>query len=388
MRTVDPVSADGVAAVLADASRARERVVIRGAGTKSALALSSDAESDILLSTARLDRVIAHRHGDLTATIEAGAVLGDVNRELERHGQWLPLDPAWSDRATIGGIVATNDSGPRRHRFGAPRDLIIGVEVARADGVRASAGGIVVKNVAGYDLSRLITGSFGCLGVILTATFKLYPRAAQSRTVIVDVPSGAQTRAIVAGLDAGQLTPTAVEVQAPPLRLLIRFESIEASVERQSDQAIRIASAHGGRARVVRDGEEDREWREHAARPWSGSGSVAKVTLLPDDLAPTLDAIQAAAEGCAWEVVGRAGVGVLLLRIDGDTASQTRVVGTLRARVQMGRGSVTLLRSSRELASAVGVWGPMGGAFRVMKAVKAALDPDGLLNPGRGPGGL
>src|SRR5581483_280423 len=105
----------------------------------------------------------------------AGAALDDVNRRLAAHNQWLPLDPPWSARATIGGIVSTNDSGPRRHRYGAPRDLIIGVEFARADGTLAKAGGIVVKNVAGYDLSRLFTGAFGALAVLVSATFKLYP---------------------------------------------------------------------------------------------------------------------------------------------------------------------------------------------------------------------
>ena len=114
---------------------------------------------------------------DLTATVQAGAALGPVNRELGGHGQWIPLDLPWSEHATIGGIVATNESGPRRHRHGAPRDLIIGVGLARTDGHLVKAGGIVVKNVAGYDLARLLTGSFGCLAVIVTATFKLAPLA-------------------------------------------------------------------------------------------------------------------------------------------------------------------------------------------------------------------
>ena len=149
---------------------------------------------DILISTARLNAVVAHRHGDLTATIQAGARLGDVNRALAQHRQWIPLDPPSADSATIGGIVATNDSGPRRHRYGAPRDLIIGVEFARADGRLAKGGGIVVKNVAGYDLPRLLTGSFGSLGVIVTATFKLYPLTAASRTLIVEPSNAVRSR--------------------------------------------------------------------------------------------------------------------------------------------------------------------------------------------------
>ena len=174
------------------ASREKLCVIVRGSGTKLGWG-PAPRQIDILMSTVRLNAVVAHRHGDLTATIQAGAKLGDVNRALAQHRQWIPLDPPSADRATIGGLVATNDSGPRRHRYGAPRDLIIGVEFARADGRLAKGGGIVVKNVAGYDLPRLLTGSFGSLGVIVTATFKLYPLTAASRTLIVEPSNPARS---------------------------------------------------------------------------------------------------------------------------------------------------------------------------------------------------
>ncbi len=157
---VEPASAEAIGSVLEWASREGHCVLVRGSGTKLGWG-AAPRQIDILISTARLNAVVAHRHGDLTATIQAGARLGDVNRALAQHRQWIPLDPPSADSATIGGIVATNDSGPRRHRYGAPRDLIIGVEFARADGRLAKGGGIVVKNVAGYDLPRLLTGSFG-----------------------------------------------------------------------------------------------------------------------------------------------------------------------------------------------------------------------------------
>ena len=182
---VEPASGEAVGAVLEWASREKLCVLVRGSGTKIGWG-PAPRQIDVLMSTARLNAVVAHRHGDLTATIQAGATLGDVNRALAQHRQWIPLDPLSADRATIGGLVATNDSGPRRHRYGAPRDLIIGVEFARADGRLAKGGGIVVKNVAGYDLPRLLTGSFGSLGVIVTATFKLYPLTAASRTLVVE----------------------------------------------------------------------------------------------------------------------------------------------------------------------------------------------------------
>ena len=168
------------------ASDGRKSAVIRGAGTK--LDWGRPAERvDVVLDMRRLNRVLAHEHGDLTATIEAGATLRDVNQALARHGQWLPLDPPFADAATIGGILATNDSGPLRHRYGTPRDLVIGIQLATTDGVLSKAGGQVVKNVAGYDLSKLVTGSFGSLAAIVSATFKLSPIPSASKTMIVSV---------------------------------------------------------------------------------------------------------------------------------------------------------------------------------------------------------
>jgi glycolate oxidase FAD binding subunit len=383
--TLEPQDASELAAILGEATRAKTPVGIRGGGTKSEWGTASPG---LQISTARLNQLVSHRHGDLTATVEAGAVLADVNRLLGHHRQWIPLDPPWPDRATIGGIVATNDSGPRRHRFGAPRDLIIGVEIARADGVRAKAGGIVVKNVAGYDLSRLMTGSFGCLAVILSATFKLYPLPEASRTVVVDLPSTAAAGALVAALNASQLTPTAVEIQSSPLRLLVRFESTEPSVDEQSTRTVRLAEEAGGRAVAIRNADELREWQAHAERPWRAAGTVLKLTTLPAALTETLEAVTRAAGDCEIEIAGRAGLGVLLVRLDGPNQAQARAIGALRERCQPGAGSVVVLRASDELRSSIDVWGPMGDAFGVMQAVKRSFDPHGILNPGRGPGGL
>ncbi len=371
---IEPRSADEAAEVFAEATRRNQRIAIRGAGTKSDWGAPS-AGADTVLSTLALNRVVAHRHGDLTATVEAGARLDDVNRELAKHGQWIPLDSAWSDRATIGGIVATNDAGPRRHRYGAPRDLIIGVEIVRADGVRAKAGGIVVKNVAGYDVARLMTGSFGSLGLIASATFKLYPLAAASRTVVVELPSHAAAGHLVAGINASQLTPTAVEIQTPPLRALIRFESTTGSVDAQSAAAASLASSSGYIVDCLDGDGEAREWRAHAERPWNGAGSILKMTLLAADLAPALDAVERAADGVPYEVVGRAGIGVVLVRLDADVRSQERAVAMLRSRVSRERGTVVVLRGDESLNASV----PDDPAHRVMNAVRRAFDPSGVL---------
>ena len=387
MRTIEPSTADEVAAALTEATTRGERVVVRGHGTKAGWT-SANGDADVLMLTRRLDRLVAHRHGDLTATVEAGATLDAVNRELRRNNQWIPLDPPWSDRATIGGIIGANDAGPRRHRYGSPRDLIIGVEIVRTDGVRAKAGGIVVKNVAGYDLARLMVGSFGCLAVVVSATFKLYPLAAASATVVADLPSNAAAGALVNAVNRSQLTPTAVEIQTPPLRVLIRFESIPASVEQQCARSAQMINESGGRATILRDADEHSAWGAHGQRPWEGAGAIAKLAILPAELAATLDAIGAASGGHPFELIGRAGLGVFLLRLEGDAASQARIVKTLRERTSGGRGAVTLLRAGADLKAAAGVWGPIGDAFRVMQSVKRAFDPRGMLNPGGGPGGL
>ena len=168
---VEPDSAEALAALLSWASKERLSTVIRGNGTKSGWGRRPTAV-DLIVSTRRLNRVLSHQHGDLTATFEAGATLRTVSGELARHGQWLPLSTSFAD-ATIGGTVAANDSGPLRQRHGTARDLLIGVHLALADGNLVKAGGNVVNNVAGYDLGKLMSGLFGSLAAIVSATFKL-----------------------------------------------------------------------------------------------------------------------------------------------------------------------------------------------------------------------
>jgi glycolate oxidase FAD binding subunit len=335
-----------------------------------------------------LNAVVAHRHGDLTATVQAGATLSDVNRTLAQHRQWIPLDPPWADRATIGGIVATNDSGPRRHRYGAPRDLIIGIEFARADGRLAKGGGIVVKNVAGYDMPRLLTGSFGSLGAIVTATFKLYPLTTASRTLVVEPSNASDLGTLALKLSASHLTPTALEFATHPIRLIVRFESIESSVAQQADTAAKLIAESGYDARTLSESAEVQYWQSHARLADDERGVLLKVSVLPTDLAETLTTIERLAGKRGYAAVGRAGAGVFLLRIIEDVQLQKRVIDGLRDALPIGRGSAVVIKGSPELRTQVDVWGPIGDGLALMKAVKQQFDPAGILSPGRGPGGL
>ena len=243
--TIEPDTGEELAGALRRASNARQSIVIRGAGTKTDWG-RRPGRVDAVLSTRRLNRVLAHQHGDLTATVEAGATLGDVNAALARHGQCLPLDPPFADRATIGGILATNDSGPLRHRFGTPRDLVIGVQLATVEGALAKAGGQVVKNVAGYDLSKLVCGSFGSLAAIVSATFKLTPLPSASKTIAVNVSDVDTLGQIVRDVMSSQLEPIAFEiaVSTAPAAADVSAAGTAGSAALQGcrDPAVRVAA--------------------------------------------------------------------------------------------------------------------------------------------------
>ena len=385
----EPTSPDAFGRVLRWVSDSGRTVVVRGGGTKLGWG-PSPASIDVTLSTRAMHAVEAHRHGDLTATVQAGATLSETNGVLATHRQWLPLDPPHGDRATIGGIVAANDSGPRRQRHGAPRDLIIGMTLARADGVLAKSGGIVVKNVAGYDLARLLTGSFGCLGVILNATFKLAPLDDASRTVRVDFSAADQLGPYAAELLAHASTPTALELALPPATMLVRFESVETVAVEQAEQAAALARSHGGSPAVLREEDETAAWRTHETRLFDHQGTILKLVIVPSELSTTLAWLDDAARSrqLGYEMTGRAGLGVLSLRVNGPVSEQASFILALRERLPVGRGSAVLQRSGPELKALVDVWGPVGDGFRVMREVKRRFDPTGTLNPGRGPGGL
>jgi glycolate dehydrogenase FAD-binding subunit len=377
----EPSSADELGDTVAELSRERLSLITRGAGTKLEWG-QPPAGADVLLSTRRLNQVVAHRHGDLTATVQAGAPLAEVNRQLATRRQWIPLDPPFGDRATIGGIVATNDSGPRRHRYGAPRDLIIGVEFVRADGKPAKGGGIVVKNVAGYDLPRLMTGSFGSLAVMATATFKLFPLSPSSATVVAELRDPSSLGQIVANILGSHLTPSALEFETPPLRLLVRFESITAAVEQQAAHAAALIRESGFTSHTYAGADEASIWTAHESSIWEGDGAVVKVTTLPADLPGVIARLH------GRPAAGRAGLGVFTVRFEGNPDTQASEITELRNGLPAGRGSAVIRRGSRELRQRVDVWGPVGDGLPLMRMVKQQFDPAGMLNPGRGPGGL
>ena len=441
---IEPESAEKLAGLLAWASREHVSIVLRGRGTKLGWGRRS-GRIDLVASTTRLNRVLAHAHGDLTATVEAGATVSDLNRELARHGQWLPLQTSF-EAATVGGTIATNESGPLRHRHGTPRDLLIGVHLATTDGRLVKAGGNVVKNVAGYDLGKLICGSFGSLAAIVTATFKLAPLPAASTTLVAGFPDRESLAQAVRAVGASQLEPAAFDVHValnptkagshvheaanpaeagshgridsthssyvasgpstarpelvegralgagfsrttesnPPYRLLIQFATTPAAVDAQVEDTCRLFA--GADVEVVTGADETDRWREHARRLWDAAGVIVRVSWLPAALERVIALVEhIGADGVtSIELAGRAGVGAGLIRVDADVAAQVRAVAELRAKPDVV-GHVVVLRADQVVKEGADVWGAPTDTAGLMRAIKQALDPSGILNAGRGP---
>jgi glycolate oxidase FAD binding subunit len=391
---VEPGTVDGVREVMRTAHQAGLRVVVRGGGTKLGWG-APPAGLDLLLSTAGLDQVLEHAAGDLVVRAQAGVRLADLQRKLTPAGQMLALDPP-EEGATLGGIVATGASGPRRLRYGTPRDLLIGVTVVLADGTLAHSGGKVVKNVAGYDLGKLFTGSFGTLGVLVELIFRLHPLPAAAGLAVAEVVTAERAGAAVRALSASSLVPSAVELDWPDPAgrgmLSVLVEGVAPGVEAQTGAAAELLAEHG-KARVLDPGEVDAAVAALGALPWTPEPEVlgVKVATVPADLPVALTALWevAGAHDLDAQVRGHAATGVLTAALrGGDAAAQAAFVTDARDRLALGEATLVVRQATPEVKKAVDVWGPAGDAIDLMRRVKRQFDPEGVLSPGRFVGGI
>jgi glycolate oxidase FAD binding subunit len=389
LMVIEPGGPDEVAGVLKTASAAGLHVIPRGGATKMDWG-NAPHGGDLILSTRRLNRIVEHAWGDMTATVEAGCTLQQLQQTLAEHGQRLALDPLWPEKATIGGILATNDSGPLRIRFGSLRDLIIGITLALADGTLAKSGGKVVKNVAGYDLPKLATGSLGTLGVITQAIFRLHPIPRETRSLTFTAPDNTAMNALVLAILDAKLVPTGLQVCVADTSLPeidLRFEGTAAGCEAQVQQAVRLAAG----CRQI-EAQPD-AWNAPEA-VWGGlePSVVCKFTLLPASMKTFFAKVRGVAEQAhlRWRLVAQA-VGAGCLRLEGDAAALDAFPGAiaeLRQDLEAHGGSLVVLRCPSAVKSKLDVWGSPGDAFPVMRSIKAQFDPAGVLNPGRFIGGI
>jgi glycolate dehydrogenase FAD-binding subunit len=374
-----PGSTQQTADVLRLAAEHDLTVVPRGGGTTLHWGAPPRAV-DVVLDTTRLTGVVDHAAGDLVAVVRAGTPLAVVQQELSSADQQLALDSP-DPRATVGGAVAANVSGPRRLLYGTVRDLLIGVTFVRADGVVARAGGRVVKNVAGYDFGKLLAGSFGTLGVLTRATFRLHPLPAARRTVTVQADGAAATR-IAAAVLGSQLAASAVEVDQPaqgPLEVAVLLEGVEAGVSGRSAAAVELTGGAQG---------PEPAW--FGRDPFTADEVALKLSCTITRVGPLLAAARRAVDelGVALSVRGSA-MGVLYAGLPAGTepATVAGVLARLRAVAAPEGGSVVLLAAPAAVREAVDAWGPVPG-LDLMRRLKRELDPSDRLSPGRFVGGI
>jgi glycolate oxidase FAD binding subunit len=393
---VEPGTGEGVAKVLAFANREGLKVLVRGGGTQLNTGFPP-AGGDILLSTTRLNTVVEHAPHDMTVTVEAGLKLIDLQAHLARTRQWLALDPVLDPNATIGGIISTNVSGARRLRYGGIRDQIIGIRVVLPDGTIAKGGGKVVKNVAGYDLPKLFIGALGTLGVIIAATFRLYPLRAASRTVVLTAPTAAPLCDLAVRVIASTLEPTALDVMSAPATgvgcvMAARFETEPESADEQASTLTSMATGLND-SKILQGEAEEQFWRQ-VARDFplasdAENALIMKASVLPTGVATWLESLEhivnEANLSARWRA--HAGHGLVFARLSGDETALARAVDELRRAASAGQGSLVVLDAPAALARKVDVWGPIP-AFEVMRRLKVRFDPNSTLNPGRFVGGI
>jgi glycolate oxidase FAD binding subunit len=389
---VEPATIEEISEVMKLASREGLAVSPRGGGTKMGLG-NPPREVDLILSTARMDEVIEHVPGDQIVRVQAGVKLEDLQAMLAESDQMLGLDPP-EEGATIGGVVAANSSGPRRLRYGTVRDLIIGIKIVLADGTVAKAGGKVVKNVAGYDLSKLFTGSLGTLGVIAEANFRLHPIRETARTTFLEVDDYHEIAHVVQGLthsSFSQFVLDALEMRWEGDRGVIAalFEGIEPAAEVQAATAVEVLRSHG-EARVLGEDDGDAFWEQFARRPWATGDVALKISAPPADLTAVIDAVLGAAGrvGAEARLSGHAGTGVTFVGLSGGEDALAEVVDQVREiRVRRG-GSVVVQAAPLGVKEKLDVWGPAGDYLGLTRRVKEKFDPGYTMNPGRFLGGI
>lgn len=380
LTSFEPADAQTAAAMLAIAAADGISLVPQGNGTKLCPRATTGGANAI--HSRRLTTGLVHYAGDLVATAPAGATLQEVNAVLARERQWIPLDPPHGEQATIGGIVACNDSGPRRHRFGAPRDLIIGIEVALTNGRVVHSGGRVVKNVAGYDLARLFCGSRGSLGLITAVNFKLAPIAPASRTLVAHFATAQRAAEAALALAASAaLTPSALELSAPNPRLLVRFETTARSADRMAESARAMLAPL---ADTVVDCNADAEadvWSAHARGESASGGLAVGISVLPTMVTAAIEHVDRLARqhGLEWAVSGRAALGVLRATCGGESAAQASFAVDLRDAIFKVGGTVQIVDIDDGLGVQPDLFGPVGSAAAVGFAVKRRFDPSGVL---------
>ncbi len=404
---IQPTSVDALSQVVAFANQHNLSIVARGGGSR--MNLGGLAEHiDILVETNQLDHLLEHEGPDLTCHVEAGMTLATLQKALARQGQRLSLDPPDAEQSTIGGILASNASGPKRLRYGTARDLLIGLRVVQASGDIARSGGRVVKNVAGYDLNKLYIGSLGTLGIIVEANFKLHPLPAAERTLLLTYTNVQDAMQTVLAIIGSQLTPGALELidtdaandisdffglrlPTSGYTLAVNFEGSNLTIDRQMHETRLLARHQNALMGEDLQGEvQQRFWqviREHM------QGTLTcKVALLPAQITIYLQQLEQVCRRHNLDAatIAHAGNGILYIELRPADAVPRLVeaIAELRTSAREMRGSLVIERCPVELKRRVSIWGEPGADFAMMQRLKQQFDPKRTFVGGRFLGGL
>ena len=397
--TVFPNSVEALSETVRQYAADRTPFAPIGSGSKFSWGNGLALDSLMLVSTAKLDQMIDHAVGDLTVTVQAGMKFGELQTQLKKAGQFVAIDPSYEPRATVGGVVATGDSGALRHRYNSVRDMVLGVELVRSDGERVKAGGRVVKNVAGYDLMKLLTGSYGTLGIVTQVTLRLYPLQESSQTVFLSGEASAVARVMQALLNSG-LTPTAIDLlsatvcgkldlceqlvceqldRSAAMGLLVRFQGLAESVTEQVKRLSALGQSQGLTTSVPLA--EDQLWQRLGQvltiDDWVNR-VLCKWAVRSAETVATLSYLQEKFP----EALARFHVGGGLGQVQFPSVTAADLL-EVRSFVEARGGFLTVLEAPGKLKASLDVWGYRGNGLGWMRSIKQQFDPQGLLSPGR-----
>ncbi len=398
--THSPADQAALAALVADAHASGTAVYPIGGGTSLEYGLSG-ARPGIGVSLSKLNRVVDYPARDMTITVEAGITMDQLAAVLAAERQWLPLDAPRGSLATLGGAVATAWSGPRRYGYGTLRDYVIGISAVDGRGIPFKGGGRVVKNVAGYDFCKLLTGSLGTLGLITQVTLKIKPLPERSAFLVCDYGDFSRAEQLLAAIVRSATTPSAVELLAGPAwrsgtalglstagslgRLAVGFEGMESEVEWMLGQLAREWRDLGVTATRTAEGERAaRLWGELSEFPSAPDVSlVIKASVLPSRTTRFAELVLAIDP--AASIQAHAGNGIVIARFDNFEAGDVSraLIGRLRPAAQLAQGSLVVLSSTLAGLTRQAVWGSIGASSEWMTRVKRAFDPKNIMNPGR-----
>lgn len=396
-----PQTLEELSEMLKLASDERWRVIPAGAGGWLTMG-NRPVSFHLIVSTAGMNRVLEYEPADLTATVEAGCALSAFNQLAAEHRQFIPLDPFGGANATLGGVVATASSGPLRCAYGTPRDWLIGIRVVHPNGGVTKAGGKVVKNVAGYDLCKLYTGSFGSLAVIAEMSFKLRALPATEKTLVFYAGDAESLCSLALRINDSDVQPSAMEMIAPgsepalPIdpkhfALALRFLNEAETIESQIGDAARIG--YDFERSVLTDAEAATFWRvyhESETDPrWAFS---FRLSALPADLDAAIKDINQLLPQSTWRAHAANGV----IRVHAEeslfeglqTKRRPKFLAELRHMMQARGGQLVVLRAPQAIKDQLDTWGDTGATTRLMRELKQRFDPQTILSPGRFAGGI